>query len=1427
MLVKALQRLAFCTLILFMGQATADASRRAPPVVLEEGRGSYSLGRHLGFAVEGAGWSIEKVGSPAFASRFERSTAEVPSFGFTHEAYWFRLALESGLTTRHELFLEIPYPVLDHVEIFVERADGTFARHVMGDTYPHGNKLIPHPNFVIPLSMEPGERRRVFFRAKTEGSLQLPLNLWTAEAFVAETARSQLFLGLLFGFMLIMVLYNLFIYLAVRDRSYLYYEAFVVGISVWQASVYGHAQQYLWPTLPWLAQKAYCWAIYLTSLAVLLFTKAFLDLKRYHPRWNRMLNLLLAASVLGTVVTPFLPYRYTILGGAGLGALGPFFCVVAGVLALRRGYRPARYYLIAWSAFLVAVSLFAANKFGIIPRNLVTEHASLLGSALNAVLLSFSLGDRINSLRQEKEQAQSEALQVQRRAAEDLEREVESRTQDLKQAFERLAEHDRLKSRFFANVSHEVRTPLTLILTPLQRLLAGEGSATPVPEAVKDRLRSMRDNVQRLLRHVNQLLDFSRLESGGTTVSFERAEIGPVVESIVKAFEPFAQGKGLRLNVSQSESLPATYVDVAKLDKVVSNLLSNACKFTEPGGEVSVQLAADERTLSIAVRDTGIGIPVDELSRVFERFRQVDGSAARRHEGTGIGLALSRELAALMGGALEAESEPGVGSVFTLTLPLGKAHIKDPSLIREEHDEGRITREMLAAHEASAALGAETGQREPAIRVESAAAPEEAAPGRPLVLVVEDNPDMRGLLREICQREFQVREARDGREGLELAEQLRPALVISDVMMPVMDGYALLEGIRSHPAIATTPVMLLTARTGSEMLVAGLESGANDYLSKPFEEPELLARARNLVQMEQQRQQLSGINLRLQEEVLQRATELERARMLGRYLPPDLVRAILDGREEVQVSQQRSQLTVFLVELRGFNLMVEQLAPEETTAMLNGYLSAMMDLALEHGATVDRLNHEVVGGFFGAPTSEGVDRDAIRCAQMAVAMRRRAAEICDGWRRNVRMTAVPTIVLASGFATVGNFGSSRRVEYTAVGGPVNQTGELMPAVPSGAVACTHPTFVLIEGSVPVTPWESVKAPHWQNPVDLYRFVIELDPGDSTLDIPSSPAAASSGSWTPSSQRAVRSLESPAGTRQASDALAPDTVIADRYRVIRGLGKGGMSVVYQVRDLRLDSDVALKVLKESQDQQPIKYLRKEVKLARLVSHRNVARIYDLGACEDFHFITLEYIDGRSLAEELRSGGALDLEPGTAILRQICDGLGAAHLAGIVHRDLKPSNVMLEASGRAVILDFGVARWASSVRHDDTATSFLGTPRYMAPEQFKGEPVDRRSDIYSLGCLAFEMFVGQKLFAESDPTTLGYQHVHVQPPHPQQVRPDLPPRLAALILRCLRKEPAERFDRVEEISALLDGALPEGRRDAARVRGVSGPSLGRSR
>jgi PAS domain S-box-containing protein len=436
---------------------------------------------------------------------------------------------------------------------------------------------------------------------------------------------------------------------------------------------------------------------------------------------------------------------------------------------------------------------------------------------------------------------------------------------------EELAAIDRAKTAFFSNVSHEFRTPLTLILGPLDDALADQ--AEPLPPGQRRRIDVTHRNSLRLLKLVNSLLDFSRIEAGRVQASYEPLDLTRLTADLASVFESAMAKGGLSYTLELQELGQDVYVDRDMWEKIVFNLLSNAFKFTLQGG-VTVTLGRIDGMARLTVCDTGSGIPEAELPRVFERFHRIEGTPGRTYEGTGIGLALIQELVRLHGGTIAVRSTLGEGTCFDVDIPFGHAHLP----------EERILHTAAAAQPATSTTGAArigAAFVEEALRWlpdEPGAAPASAAgaavkgaglllpEGRPpRILIADDNNDMRAYLKSLLDPHAEVSVCADGQAAYEHLLRDPPDLLLSDVMMPKLDGFGLIAKIRATPALHDLAVILLSARAGEEAKVEGLQAGADDYLIKPFAATELLARVQHQVGMARERR-------RHQDELAQRET---------------------------------------------------------------------------------------------------------------------------------------------------------------------------------------------------------------------------------------------------------------------------------------------------------------------------------------------------------------------------------------------------------------------------------------------------------------------------------------------------------------------------------------------------------------------------
>ncbi len=419
----------------------------------------------------------------------------------------------------------------------------------------------------------------------------------------------------------------------------------------------------------------------------------------------------------------------------------------------------------------------------------------------------------------------------------------------LRQRAEHLAELDTLKTRFFANISHEFRTPLTLILGNLQKFIARSSEDSQD----KPIYQMMQRNAQRLLELINQLLDLSKLEAGNLKLENKPADIISFLKAIILSFNSLAEQRKIRYHLYYKNKIQFVCFDPDKLEKIVVNLLSNAFKFTPEGGEISVKISllqydnqlfisnnkkldssSDKAILEIKVKDNGKGMHQEQLDRIFERFYQVDNSQTREQEGTGIGLSLVKELVELHQGEIAVESKLGMGSCFTVKIPLQLADYEEELVFGPQND--GIKNNIVVSY-----VGTKIDIH-PDHKIET------LIPEAPMVLIVEDNEDLRYYIRETLQPFYHIMEAADGKGGFNIAVASIPDLILSDVMMPKLNGIDLCRKLKNNEKTAHIPIVLLTARASGKDKYEGLETGADDYLTKPFEATELLIRIKNLIE---------------------------------------------------------------------------------------------------------------------------------------------------------------------------------------------------------------------------------------------------------------------------------------------------------------------------------------------------------------------------------------------------------------------------------------------------------------------------------------------------------------------------------------------------------------------------------------------------
>ena len=485
---------------------------------------------------------------------------------------------------------------------------------------------------------------------------------------------------------------------------------------------------------------------------------------------------------------------------------------------------------------------------------------------------------------------------IRRRALRSLIR-LEETSRKLKESNIKLKSLDELKTQFFANVNHELRTPLTLMLAPLSPMI--EGKMGRVSNAQRDTMITMRNNGLKLLKLINNLLDLSKMEEGKMRLKVKAIDFVEYINSLLASVKPMADQKEITLFFQHPPNPLQVHIDPDHFEKVALNLLSNALKFTETGGRITVYLEEKNNSITLIVEDTGIGIPKENLDSIFDRFSQVDGSLSRQHEGTGIGLSLVNEIVKLHGGKIRVESEFGQGSRFMVNLRRGTGHfdpevldrrLKDKPVLLKKRETDKIhprVQDIVSDFRKLQLMDIEA----PEIPLTSR---EEGGEHEYRILVIDDNPEVLKLMQLILQDEFDLDLRTSAVEGLNTLKEKMSDLILCDVMMPEMDGHTFCAKVKSDEATKHIPIILVTARSGADMLKEGIDAGADDYVNKPFDSTELIARIRSLLRMRKAEANLALANKNLK----MRTSDLaERQRSLFLSMIKSLVSA-LEAKDE-------------------------------------------------------------------------------------------------------------------------------------------------------------------------------------------------------------------------------------------------------------------------------------------------------------------------------------------------------------------------------------------------------------------------------------------------------------------------------------------------------------------------------------------------
>ncbi|GBL53761.1 Signal transduction histidine kinase [Pseudomonas citronellolis] len=732
---------------------------------------------------------IADITSAALADSFRRHDRDVLNAGYSRSVFWIRLDLDYRPQESQDpapWLLELAYPPLDRLDLYLPDADGKYRlAQSTGDTLPFASRPISLTNYLFDLKLAPGKPLRVYLRLESQGSIQAPLTLWSPKAYMENLPGNVYVLGIIYGVLLVMLVYNLFIFVSVRDTSYLYYILYIASFGLYQVSVNGAGIEYFWPDSPWWANAATPFLIGSAGLFGCQFARSFLHTREHSPWVDRTLLALMAVGVLVMLLALSASYALSLRLATYLALAFVVVIFSAGILAWLRGMRVARYFIFAWTAFLLGGTINTLMVLGFLPNVFFTMYSGQIGSALEVGLLSLALADRINAMKEER----TRILQESSRKLEQLNLE--------------LANSNRLKDEFLATVTHELRTPMSGVIGSLELM-----QTVPMDVELAQYQKTATGSARDMMRMVNDILALIELQAGKLYPRREPFSLRGLFDSLRAQYAPRAEAKGLRFDLQLDENLPDTLEgDAGKLAQTLGYLLDNAIKFTHQGGvslRVDGQRQSDGVALRVTVQDSGIGFETPADDALYQRFHQLDGSLTREYGGLGIGLALCRQLTELLGGQLQHHSSPGRGSRFVLELNLGQP-----------------------AQSFSVPPRRAGGQ---ALR----------RPDQCTVLVVEDNAInqlvIRGMLLKLG---YRVRTADNGSEAIDLLRRESVDAVLLDCQMPIMDGFATCRAIRTLPQGGELPVLAITAHSHSGDRERCLAAGMSDYLAKPVKFEEL------------------------------------------------------------------------------------------------------------------------------------------------------------------------------------------------------------------------------------------------------------------------------------------------------------------------------------------------------------------------------------------------------------------------------------------------------------------------------------------------------------------------------------------------------------------------------------------------------------
>lgn len=761
--------------------------------------------------------TLDQVRSGEFDSVFTKSQSPYLNIARTIHPVWIKIAYEN-LNTLSIYILELDFPHLEYVTLFYTDRSGHEIEIKNGLTVPIKEKQIKSGNSHFELNYLP-EKGELYLRIQSRSGLVVPISLMERNQYIDKESKVIASSFMFYGWMLGIGVLNLFLFAFLLDRSYLYYSFYCFSIPLYVSCMDGLFFQYLLPNNYLLQQYAVYFFVIISACSGIKFTTSFLDSKKQIKSVRLIGNFLLVIWSIFAILPFFIDYTYySILISASV--IPTAVCLILlGIITLLNRFKSAILYLFSWTIVLSTIVYQALLVLGLIPVIDISFFMVKIGICLESVMFAVAMSSKIKELQANREEALRELL-------------LES------------VKNNKLKDEFLASTSHELKTPLHGITGLSESLI--DGDVGSLPEEVKSNIKLIQVCSKRLSILIDDILDFSKLKMGDINLNIKEIDINSVLKPVLKLLEPEIKSKDISIINNIANDEPYLYCDENRLYQIFFNLLGNSIKFTDTGYIVINSEIINNEMMRITISDTGIGVSENDLGKIFDIFSQAHQNRPNNNTGSGLGLAIVKKLVELQSGEVNVSSKAGIGSTFCFTLPYRKRNSINKLTKISNIEDGSLSIYNIKKHFQ--------------IKHELSNSREQY---KKILIIDDEEINIQILVNFLNNKNYLVDISLDGHEGLEKILNNNYDLILLDIMMPHISGYDICREVRKKFSLTDLPILLLSARQQNQDMTIGLSAGANDYLPKPFEKSELLARIQNLLEMKLAINEIANVNTEL------------------------------------------------------------------------------------------------------------------------------------------------------------------------------------------------------------------------------------------------------------------------------------------------------------------------------------------------------------------------------------------------------------------------------------------------------------------------------------------------------------------------------------------------------------------------------------